>query len=112
MKGYSHISRLRSVMTTICIAIFLFCYVNATMFWHGHSFQGGWFFHSHIAGWAHRTAHDSGDHTAAQFQLLAEVNQLACTESAVTSYSLTRPDSVISDRTVSAVSLRGPPELA
>lgn len=110
-------------MTTICIAIFLFCYVNATMFWHGHSFQGGWFFHSHIAGWAHRTAHDSGDHTAAQFQLLAEVNQLACTDSAVTSYSqdvfrwevyasLTRPDSVIAGRTVSAVSLRGPPELA
>lgn len=109
-------------MTTFCIAIFLFCYVNATMFWHGHSVQGNWLFHSHLADWAHRTAHSDGDHTAAQFQLLVELSLFACTGSAVPSFGQdvfrqeepvtpSRPDSFASECSVCAVSLRGPPEL-
>ena len=75
MKGYRPISRLRSAMATLCIAIFLFSYVNATMFWHGHSGSGYWVFHSHIASAAHRTAPSENPHNSAELQLIQISNQ-------------------------------------
>lgn len=106
----------------VCIVMFLFSYVNSSMFWHGHNVRGSWFFHSHISSLAHRTANTDGGHTAAEFVLLEMTNQASFTEMAV-------PDLVLEPlRTVEALivtppvaheshgpalhsSLRGPPVL-
>ena len=47
----------------VCIAMFLFSYVNSSMFWHGHNVRGSCFYHSHISGLTHRTANTDGGHT-------------------------------------------------
>lgn len=67
----------------LCIAMFLFSYVNSTMFWHGHNVQGVWFYHSHISGKAHRTGQTDGGHTTAQLILIQTVNEVSVTESVV-----------------------------
>ena len=64
----------------LCIAVFLFSYVNATMFWHGHSGAGYWIFHSHIAATSHRTAPAENPHNAAELQLIATADQAAFTD--------------------------------
>lgn len=106
----------------LCIGMFLFSYVNASMFWHGHHAQGNWFFHSHIADKAHRTAHTDGGHTAAQFLLLETLNQVSYTEAAVPAFDLepllapaavilTLPAAYESRVPAFHFSLRGPPAL-
>ena len=109
-------------MTTLCIAMFLFSYVNASMFWHGHTTQGIWFFHSHIADKAHRTDHTDGGHNAAQFLLVELANQVSYTESSVPVFDLepvlaggtffeTRLVAPVNNGHTYSHSLRGPPAL-
>lgn len=75
-------------MTMICIAMFLFSYVNSSMFWHAHHVQGIWFYHSHISDHAHRTDHTDGGHTTAQLIVLETVNQATYTETALPDFDL------------------------
>ena len=109
-------------MTMLCIAMFLFSYVNSSMFWHGHSSRGYWSFHSHIADKAHRTGHGDGGHSANQFLLIEALNNVSFTEAAVPSFDLepfrtfsacifTQQKTLPSNCVVSLVTLRGPPEL-
>ena len=109
-------------MTTLCIAMFRFSYVNASMFWHGHTTQGIWFFHSHIADKAHRTDHTDGGHNAAQFLLVELANQVSYTESSVPVFDLepvlaggtffeTRLVAPVNNGHTYSHSLRGPPAL-
>ena len=124
MTRTGQISRLRGMMTMLCIGMFLFSYVNATMFWHGHNVQGVWFYHSHIADRAHRTGQTDGGHTTAQLILIETVHQAAYTEAAVPEIAIepVRPAETRTIETPSVVqdgrtlvinfSLRGPPVLA
>lgn len=122
MRGTLRVSRLRSAMTMLCIAIFLFSYVNATMFWHGHCVQGRWFYHSHICGAEHRSAQSDGGHTYGQFLQLAEASLLSFTDAAVPTLETTilRPVIVLlqappsqerPDPGIPVTALRGPPAL-
>ncbi|MBQ2599008.1 MAG: hypothetical protein II580_04990 [Bacteroidales bacterium] len=122
MDGKLHRQGLRSGMTVLCIAIFLFSYVNATMFWHGHDVSGNWIIHSHISTKAHRSAPESNTHTATQLLLIQSAGAIACTEDAVVSYEMepVRPVAGIlfqhqptlsSPSSLAAASLRGPPAL-
>ena len=107
----------------LCIAMFLFSYVNSTMFWHGHNVQGVWFYHSHISGRAHRTGQTDGGHTTAQLILTQTVNEASVTESVVPVFE-TVPVSMAEVRTIVTLpaacesgcvtfhfSRRGPPAL-
>lgn len=122
MKGYRPTSRLRSAMATLSIAIFLFSYVNATMFWHGHGSAGYRVFHSHIATAAHRAAASQIPHNAAELQLIEAANQASFTDDVmpvcelepfrtVTGTVLTQPASVAGIRLYDLSLLRGPPAL-
>ncbi len=122
MKGYRKISSLRSVMSSLCIALFLFSYVNATMFWHGHSSPGCWVFHSHIAGATHRSAPVENPHNAAELLLIQAVNQVSFTEDVIPSCDLipiwvvldtVQSEPVSFDEILSSgpTVLRGPPAL-
>ena len=106
----------------VCIVMFLFSYVNNSMFWHGHSAQGFWSFHSHLADKAHRTSHTDGSHTAGAFVLLAAANQASCTDAAVPAFDLDplrKPESRMEALPVAQeqrgvvfrFTLRGPPVL-
>ena len=53
-------------MTVSFIVIFLFNYVNSTMFWHGHVVGEYWIIHSHIYGNAHQTGRAPCGHTSAE----------------------------------------------
>ena len=109
-------------MATLCIAIFLFSYVNATMFWHGHSVSGYWFFHSHIAGPSHRTVPFENAHTSAELLLIQTLNLASFTEDVIPACDtapflvtvetvMTAPESVSFVLPDSPVILRGPPAL-
>ena len=122
MARSGQISLFRKGTTLLCIAMFLFSYVNSTLFWHGHNVQGIRFYHSHVSGPSHRTGNTDGGHTAAQLILIQTVNQASFTEDAVQSIDLRpfRPaEGVVttpafSQESVSSVpclSLRGPPVL-
>ena len=112
----------RGGLTMLCIAVFLFSYVNATMFWHGHNVSGYWFFHSHIASAFHRSAPTENSHTSAELLLIQALNQASYTEEAVFSCDL-EPFRVIIETILTEpgpssgvlfsdhVSLRGPPAL-
>ena len=109
-------------MATLCVAIFLFSYVDATMFWHGHSASGSWVFHSHIAGPSHRNVPFEKAHTSAEMLLIQALNLASFTEDVIPACDtapfrvtvetvLTVPESasfVLSD---GPVILRGPPVL-
>lgn len=122
MKGYKRISSLRSVMSSLCIALFLFSCVNATMFWHGHSTAGYWVFHSHIADSAHRSAPLEDSHNTAELLLIQAVNQASFTEDVIPACDLeplreiveivaTQPTSFSAFLSSETPALRGPPAL-
>ena len=113
---------MRSGMTMLCIAVFLFSYVNATMFWHGHSGAGYWVFHSHIASAAHRTSSTENPHNTAELLLIQTMNQTSFTEDVILSCDLeplrvivetvqTEPISCAGILPYDHVVLRGPPAL-
>ena len=106
----------------LCIAIFLFSYVNATMFWHGHSGSGYWIFHSHIANTAHRTTPAENPHNTAELLLIQAMNQASLTEDVIPVCGLeplrileetlsTEPASLVVFRSPGTLVLRGPPAL-
>ena len=112
----------RSGMTVLCMAIFLFSYVNATMFWHGHSGSGYWVFHSHIAGPSHRSAPVETAHTASEWLLIQLVDQSSFTDDVIPVCDVApkdlRVETVLTELAFHAgipafsrVSLRGPPAL-
>lgn len=122
MSGKRHRQILRNGMTMLCIAVFLFSYVNATMFWHGHGSAGYRVFHSHIATAAHRAAASQIPHNAAELQLIEAANQASFTDDVmpvcelepfrtVTGTVLTQPASVAGIRLYDLSLLRGPPAL-
>ncbi|MBR0255620.1 MAG: hypothetical protein IJQ69_06860 [Bacteroidales bacterium] len=88
MKGILHNRYFRSGMMMLCIFVFLFGYVNSSMFLHSHRVHGTVVLHSHISGKAHRSDHSAGGHTAAQFLLLNIVNHAAYTEEAFEVFEL------------------------
>ena len=88
MAVKEHISRLRSVMAVLCIAMFLFSYVNSSMFWHYHYVKNNFFFHSHMCGSNHRTSHTDGGHTATQLILLETVSYTTLTDAAVVHFDI------------------------
>lgn len=121
-KGMGKGQRIKNGMTLLCIAIFLFSYVNSTMFWHGHTVAGNWIVHSHIASKEHRSNQDGTTHTAAQLLLVQTVNQTSFTEDAIVSYemepfrkaveaSVPEPICPISLIDAPHATLRGPPSL-
>ncbi len=112
----------RSGMTVLCMAIFLFSYVNATMFWHGHSGSGYWVFHSHIAGSSHRSAPAEAAHNAAELLLIQAVDQSSFTEEVIPVCDVapqdmlvetvqTEPASCSGTPSYGRIVLRGPPAL-
>lgn len=122
MARTGHISWLRKEMTMLCIAIFLFSYVNSAMFWHGHNVQGFLFYHSHISDKAHRSGQTDGGHTAAQLLLIEASNQASYTDDAVQVFCIepqcpmvalimVLPAEYDSQATALHFSLRGPPVL-
>ncbi len=122
MNGIRHNHYINKGMTMLCIAIFLFSYVNATMFWHGHSGSGYWVFHSHIASAAHRTAPSENPHNSAELQLIQISNQASYTEEVIACCDLEPVrmlmETVQTEPTVFAgiqssvhIVLRGPPAL-
>ena len=113
---------MKNGLTMLCIAVFLFSYVNATMFWHGHSGAGYWVFHSHIANAAHRTAPAENPHNATELLQIQAVNQVSFTEDVILSCDLelvcgrvetvqTEPVSCVGILTYDHIVLRGPPAL-
>lgn len=122
MSGNRHQQALRSAMTMLCIAVFLFSYVNATMFWHGHSRAGYWVFHSHIASASHRAAPSENPHNAAELLLIEAANQISCTDEVMPACDLeplrtvlgtvqTQPESGTGICLHDLSLLRGPPAL-
>ena len=106
----------------LCIAVFLFSYVNATMFWHGHSGSGYWIFHSHIANAAHRTTPAENPHNATELLQIQAVNQASFTEDVILDCGLeplcmleetvsTEPVSFVVFLSPGTLVLRGPPAL-
>lgn len=105
-----------------CIAVFLFSYVNTTMFWHGHAGSGYWVFHSHIAGAAHRTAPVEKAHSTAEWLLIQSLDQVSVTDDVFPSIELapfrvwmgtvwTGTVSPSGIQGAGSVALRGPPSL-
>lgn len=73
----------------LCIAVFLFGYVDSTMFWHGHNISGNWVFHSHISTKAHRSAPLERSHTEAEILLISAANAVSYTEEALAAFDFT-----------------------
>ena len=119
-------SRIRQVwkgfMTVSFIAIFLFNYVNSTMFWHGHLVGESLIVHSHIYGKTHQTGSAACGHTSAEILLLSIVNQTVPLEKAVPAIHfqplrplvalfLDTPALPLQTTDLPHASLRGPPML-
>lgn len=123
MKGYRHNSIFRSAMATLCIAIFLFSYANATMFWHGHMVtKYYWIYHSHIAGKAHRSAPIDKAHTSAELQLIQTVDQISISDDVISDCEvvpyrnvveavISIPEYTCDTHIYEHIVLRGPPSL-
>ena len=122
MNGNLHRRPLRSCMTMLCIAMFLFSYVNATMFWHGHDVSGNWIYHSHVSTKAHRSAPEDNTHTATQLLLIQSADEVSCTENAIAFFEtdpmrplagilFQLPQALSGSSSYAAASLRGPPAL-
>ena len=60
----------RNVLTVVFIAIMLFNYANATLFWHCHRIGSASVVHSHIYGKSHGTGNSTGGHTPGQLQII------------------------------------------
>ncbi len=112
----------KSGMTVLCMVIFLFSYVNSTMFWHGHSGSGYWIFHSHISGSSHRSAPVEAAHTSTELLLIQAVDQSSLTDDVFPVCDLTPQDMMMETvqtepASTSGISsfwhivLRGPPAL-
>ena len=119
MNGKRHTQYVKGGMTVLCIAIFLFSYVNATMFWHGHS---GAVYHSHLSSAAHRSAPASNPHTTAELLLIQAASQASCTDDVIPASALEPQrvlvETVLTEPVSSSVFLspgtsvlRGPPAL-
>ncbi len=122
MSGIRHQQSIRSAMTMLCIAVFLFNYVNATMFWHGHSEAGYWVFHSHIASASHRAVPSENPHNAAELLLIEAADQASFTDEVMPACDLeplriilgtvqTQPESGTGICPHDLSLLRGPPAL-
>ena len=122
MERSAHSWHIRNGMTMFCIAVFLFSYVNSSMFWHGHNVSGSWIVHSHISGKAHRSAPAENSHTTAEYQLIESLNQTSVTEDVIASYDLAPscrlvftvlvlPELAALAPEAAHISLRGPPAL-
>lgn len=81
--------RIKQGLTVLCIAVFLYGYVDSTMFWHGHNISGNWVFHSHISTKAHRSAPLERSHTEAELLLISAVNAVSYTEEALAAFDFT-----------------------
>ena len=122
MDRIRHRGWIKNGLSMLCIAFFLFSYVNATMFWHGHVIYGHWIYHSHISSAAHRSAPDENPHTPAELQLIQVTDMVSCTDEVIPSFHL-EPDFQIIEticaepvqltviRSYDFISRRGPPEL-
>jgi len=112
----------RSGMSMLCIVVFLFSYVNITMFWHGHSGSGYRIFHSHVAGAAHRAAPVEKAHTPEEWLLIQSLDLVSLTDDVLPVIELapfrlrletlrTEAESFSGFQGLGAVALRGPPAL-
>ena len=88
MNGMRHNQHIKQGLTMLCIAMFLFNYANASLFWHGHTVCGRWIFHSHFASKAHRTLPEGNSHTDFQLILIQTLNASSCTEEAIPAYEM------------------------
>lgn len=115
-------SKYRNVLTMAFVAIMLFNYANATLFWHCHKIGDYSIFHSHIYWKTHGTGESSGGHTPGQLQIIDVVCHAVFTADAIPDIHLYRVDvfeNVLIQPMVSEVergfseilSLRGPPRL-
>ena len=122
MNRARHRGWIKNGLSMLCIAVFLFSYVNATMFWHGHVVYGHKIFHSHISSAAHRSAPEDNPHTQKGLQLIQIVDMFSCTDKVIPSYNLepdfriieticTEPVQLTVIRSYDYISHRGPPEL-
>lgn len=112
----------RNVLTVAFIAIMLFNYANASLFWHCHKIGDISVVHSHIHGKSHGTGNSTGGHTAGQLQIIDVICHAAYTADAVPEIHLERQDVLCCILAAPAVpeerhtfaasfSLRGPPAL-
>lgn len=110
-------------MAILFIALFLFSYANATLFWHCHVISGYKIYHSHICSAAHRSAPAEAAHTASELQLIQAVDQATTTETVVPACDLepvwlpvetirTEPRPCAGTLLDGTTVLRGPPALA
>ena len=74
------------------IAISLFNYANANLFWHCHRMEGASIVHSHIYGKNHGTGDTSGGHTPGQIQIIDIIFHSVFTADAVPEFHLERLD--------------------
>lgn len=72
----------------LCIAVFLFSYINSNFFWHGHKISGSWIFHSHIASASHRSSPEENTHTSTELLLIQAFNQASFTDEVMPYFSL------------------------
>lgn len=105
------------------VAIMLFNYANATLFWHCHRIGRASVAHSHIYWKTHTTGDPTGGHTSAEIQIIDIVCSAVYTDDIIPAFHLERMDvleCVLVEPAVSweivgfkdVDSLRGPPSLA
>jgi len=123
MKGLRHSKWAKNGILMFCIAVFLFSYANATMFWHGHYIHGHLVLHSHISSAEHRSTPEDNPHDLAGLQLIQTVDSSPCTDEIIPSFDLEEvltivepllpePEHLYAIRSYDYISRRGPPELA
>ena len=112
----------RNALTVVFIAIMLFNYANATLFWHCHRIGSMEVVHSHIHGSAHTAGNGSGGHTTGQLQIIDVICHALYIADAVSEIHLERldvlygvmlaPDCLQEEHDFTeSISLRGPPSL-
>lgn len=76
-------------MTVFFIIVFLFSYVNSTMFFHSHSFGRNTVVHSHISTKAHRSDNGRAEkHSTAQVLHISEANHVSYTDASIQHFNL------------------------
>jgi hypothetical protein len=112
----------RNILTMVFIAIMLFNYANATMFWHCHRIGSSSVVHSHIYWKTHTTGDSCGGHTQEQLQIIDIICHAVYTADIIPEIHLDRFDVleyVFQEGTIPEIcpvhsdilSLRGPPQL-
>ena len=112
----------RNVLTVVFIAIMLFNYANATLFWHCHRIGSASVVHSHNYGKSHGTGNSTGGHTPGQLQIIDVICHATYINDAVPDIRLERTDvleCILATPVVLEMGhvfaetplLRGPPEL-